>query len=221
MDAKAVAIGSLKSKTQWVAALVVLLGVIVDNPQAIGNLIPQEYVGKLMSGIGLLFMWLRMVTATSLSEKGAPAGAAAKDPQRGFITVRFLVLLAGLSVGVVLGGCGAMPKAPATFLEQVEALEIAGQQVGESIVNLTCTKYMNGRCIEPGKSFDAAQGNDYHKKVQDARAALRASVAIGDGQVGMCLGQNRTQAACFAAARMLLLQMEQKVLTAQAQGGKP
>jgi len=126
-----------------------------------------------------------------------------------------------LVLAFFLAGCpSVMPRAPQGPLEQIEATELSLQAMGESIVNLTCTKYVNKQCVEPGKAFNATQGETLHKQVRDARAALKIAKGITGGQIGECLGAKRTQAACISAVKALMLEVERKVLEAQAQGAK-
>jgi hypothetical protein len=125
-----------------------------------------------------------------------------------------------LILAAALAGCVAqMPRAPANILEQIEASEVTAQQLSASIVNLTCTRFEASRCVEPGKAFTPDQGIRYHGRAQEARAALRTAKTLGTGQVGDCLGAKRDQAACLAAARGLIAELERVVL--QAEGAKP
>jgi hypothetical protein len=114
-----------------------------------------------------------------------------------------------------------MPRAPQGVLEQIEAADISAQRLSASVTNLTCTKFLNKKCIEPGKAFDPDDGIKYQGQAQEIRKWLRAASAIGAGQVGQCMGVARTAEQCLAAARQLLTQLEQRVLDAQAQGAKP
>lgn len=126
-----------------------------------------------------------------------------------------LVVAAGL-----LAGCPAnMPRAPQGVLEQIEAADIGAQRASASITNLTCTKFLNQRCVEPGKFFDPDDGIKYQGQAQEIRKHLRTAASIGAGQVGQCIGQARTAEQCLAAARQLLAELERKVLEAQAQQG--
>jgi len=69
MNAKELAIGSMKSKTQWIGVIVIVLGILQDQSQMLSILIGPEHMGKVMAAIGLVFMVLRAVTSTSLAEK--------------------------------------------------------------------------------------------------------------------------------------------------------
>jgi hypothetical protein len=123
-----------------------------------------------------------------------------------------------LFIAALLYGCPAnMPRAPQGILEEIEAVDIAAQRVSASIVNLTCTKFLNQKCIEPGKAFDPDDGIKYQGQAQDIRKQLRIASSIGSGQVGQCMGQARTAEQCLAATRQILAELERRVLEAQAQ----
>jgi len=219
MDAKAVVVGSLKSKTQWVAMLLIALGVLQDQSQVLTQFLGPDVMGKVLAGGGVLMALLRAITTSSLTDKAGLEVMSPSDNQSGLATVRMLLVLACLSLGFALGGCGSIPRAPQGILEQIEAAELSLQQLSESITNLTCTQYVARKCVEPGKTFDADTGIAHRDKVQQARAALRSTLTLGGGQIGECLGEKRTQQACLAAVKLVLIEMERKVL--QAQGGKP
>ena len=131
-----------------------------------------------------------------------------------FIIATLLLVAAGF-----LTGCGTMVRAPANTLEAIEAAEVTAQEVSASVVNLTCTKFVAKKCVEPGKAFSPDQGSELHAQVQDARRALRVAKDLKDGQIGECLGQTRSQVACLNAVKALLAQIETRIL--QAQGGRP
>jgi hypothetical protein len=125
-----------------------------------------------------------------------------------------------LCVIFIIGCMGDKPRAPQGPLEIIEAGELAAQQLGTSITNLTCTKFAAGRCAEPGKALMPQPALKAFDQVQQARQAFRAAASItGDG-VGECLGEARTQAACISAARALLASLERWVIEAQAGGGQ-
>ena len=120
---------------------------------------------------------------------------------------------------LLLASCTAMGvRAPANTLEAIEAAEVTAQEVSSSIVNLTCTKFVAKKCVEPGKAFSPDQGRALHDQIQDARRALRVSKDLKDGQIGECLGQMRSQVACLNTVKALLASIEVQVL--QAQGAK-
>lgn len=119
----------------------------------------------------------------------------------------------------LLAGCAMTPvRAPKNVLEQVEAAELSAQQLSASITSLTCTRFAEKRCAEPGKAFLPDKAIEYHDAVQRARGALKATLAIGTGEVGDCMGEKRTQANCLASARAILAELERAVLE---QGAKP
>lgn len=131
--------------------------------------------------------------------------------------MRRILLLAAL---LALASCFTMPKAPSGVLEEIEAAEITAQELSASATNLTCTKFVAGNCVEPGKAFSPDAGLRYQQQFQDVRKALRTAKALGKGGVAECLGAARAQAACLAAAKGLMAELEQQVLKAQ-QGAKP
>lgn len=126
-----------------------------------------------------------------------------------------------LAALLALASCFTMPpRAPSGILEEIEAAEITAQELSASATNLTCTKFVAGNCVEPGKAFSPDAGLRYQQQFQDVRKALRTAKALGKGGVAECLGAARAQAACLAAAKGLMAELEQQVLQAQ-QGAKP
>jgi len=132
--------------------------------------------------------------------------------------IRTLILAATLA----LCGCatGPQPREPDGTLEEIERADLAARKASASITNLTCTQFVMGKCVEPGKSFDPDTGIKYQGEVQEIRRWLRQAGSIGAGSVGLCMGVARTQEQCLAAARSLLADLERRVLEAQAQGGR-
>lgn len=178
-----------------------------------GMLAPLDTYSIIMLGFGKAFLFDAVIQA--------PPVESTKPSQAGFARLGALLVLVAASL---LVGCPAnMPRAPQGVLEQIEAAEIGAQRASASIVNLTCTKFLNQRCVEPGKFFDPDDGIKYQAQAQELRKQLRIAASIGAGQVGQCLGQARTAEQCLAAARQLLAELERKVLEAQAQsqGAKP
>ena len=130
--------------------------------------------------------------------------------------MKFRLHHAVLASAIVVG-CALSPvRAPKNVLEQIEAAELSAQQLSASITSLTCTRFVEKRCVEPGKAFLPDKAIEYHDAVQRARGALKASLAIVTGQVGECLGEKRIQAACLASARAILAELERVVIE---QGG--
>lgn len=67
--AKAVGRGLVKSKTGWFALILLVLGFLEQNQQLLGQIIPAQYMGLAISGIGFLTLLLRTVTTESVVEK--------------------------------------------------------------------------------------------------------------------------------------------------------
>lgn len=114
---------------------------------------------------------------------------------------------------LVLAGCVPTPERPKNVMEQIEVSEIAAQELGVSIARLTCTKFENAVCVEPGKPLDPDEAFNHHATVQVIRSTLRTAAQI-DG-IGECLGEMRTQAACMQAAQMLLAELDRIIFEAQ------
>jgi len=62
-------IGSIKSKTAWFAAALVVLGALQTNMDVVTNLVGVGNVGWVMSAIGAVVYVLRMATSKPLDEK--------------------------------------------------------------------------------------------------------------------------------------------------------
>ena len=62
-------IGSLKSKTSWFAAILVVLGALQTNMEVVTNLVGEGNIGWVMSAIGGIVYILRMVTTKPIDEK--------------------------------------------------------------------------------------------------------------------------------------------------------
>jgi hypothetical protein len=60
---------TLKSKTALTAYVVMLLGVADQITPFIAGLVPPEYNGLVVAGLGLVFWFLRWITNTALDEK--------------------------------------------------------------------------------------------------------------------------------------------------------
>lgn len=59
----------LKSKTMMFSLLLVVFGVIETNLPLFQSLVPPQYWGLLVSGIGIVTAVLRFVTTTSIADK--------------------------------------------------------------------------------------------------------------------------------------------------------
>jgi hypothetical protein len=113
----------------------------------------------------------------------------------------------------LLTGCLAEnPRAPSGVLEQIEAAEITAQQLATSITNQTCTEFLAGKCAEPGKSLMPDKALPAFDKVQEVRAHLRRAATLSGGGLADCLGKPRSQSACLAAAKAVLLEIERALL---------
>jgi len=64
-----VLIGSLKSKTAWFAAALVVIGALQTNMDVVTNLVGADNIGWVMSAIGAVAYILRLVTNQPLAEK--------------------------------------------------------------------------------------------------------------------------------------------------------
>jgi hypothetical protein len=62
-------IGSLKSKTSWFAAILVVLGALQTNMEVVTNLVGAANIGWVMSAIGAVVYVLRMATSKPLEDK--------------------------------------------------------------------------------------------------------------------------------------------------------
>ncbi len=62
-------IGSLKSKTAWFALILVMLGALQQNAEAVTAVIGAGNMGWFMSAIGAVVYVLRMMTSKPLDEK--------------------------------------------------------------------------------------------------------------------------------------------------------
>lgn len=68
--AKAAAVGLVKSKTSWFGVALLVLGFLEQNSQLLETVVPTQYFGLFMSGVGFLTILLRTITTTSVVEKG-------------------------------------------------------------------------------------------------------------------------------------------------------
>lgn len=62
-------IGSLKSKTAWFAAILVVLGALQANMEVVTAVVGESNIGWVMSAIGAVVYVLRLVTNKPLAEK--------------------------------------------------------------------------------------------------------------------------------------------------------
>lgn len=61
--------GSLKSKTSWFALLLVIIGALQQNMDAVGAVIGEGNLGMFTSITGVIVYVLRLVTNKPLAEK--------------------------------------------------------------------------------------------------------------------------------------------------------
>ena len=130
---KDILVGSVKSKTQWTAFVMVVLGVVLDNQELAQQLIPAEYFGKVLAAFGLISMILRGVTNTSLAEKAAPK-------EGGFVRLGFFPLLIVLSLAA---GCETfqaatqpLPRAESSEPAPVKAARLAIDEANAALIGL-------------------------------------------------------------------------------------
>ena len=70
MNSTAVAVvGAVKSKTMWFSMLLIILGLFDQNADLAQALVPSEYQGLFLAGVGLVTAFLRTQTTKALSEK--------------------------------------------------------------------------------------------------------------------------------------------------------
>lgn len=154
----------------------------------------------------------------AIAQGTASAAAAAAGKAAGFlrpVIVPLLLVLALAGAALVSAGCaGIGPQAavPKTLPEQIEAANLLADHLSDAIVDLTCAQFRAGECIEPGKPLMPKDAIAAHDAVERAHAALSAAASIGAGQVGECMGSQRTQSACLAAANAVLLEIDRKLI---------
>lgn len=140
---------------------------------------------------------------------------ASGDKLAGFVRLSMLpwliaiALLAGCLHGCAIGPQAALPK---TIPEQIEAAALLGGKLSDGIVDMTCTQFKKGQCVEPGKPLMPDDAIKAHTDLQRAQAALMMTSGIPIDGVGECMGQQRTQAACLAAASALLTKIDQMLI---------
>jgi len=204
MDAKTVVAGSLRSKTQWLGAIVMVLGILQDQGQLLTQLIGPDHMGKVMAAIGLAFMVLRALTTSSLEDK------VPEKTEGGFVRVQVLIVLALLSIGFALGGCGLMQaasqpvhgeKAVTTEAPALRAARVAIDEANASLVGLNT---VIGQNVESGV-WTKAQGQGY---LDESRAAGRRLDGAREALRGGLLLDAKSQA---EAVRLLVLTLHKRV----------
>lgn len=63
--------GSLKSKTNWLGLILLVLGTVQANASALGVIIDPKWMGMANMGIAIAVIVVRFFTTESLAEKGA------------------------------------------------------------------------------------------------------------------------------------------------------
>lgn len=59
----------VKSKTMWFSLLLVIFGALMDNITVLQSVIPSQYYGLVLAGIGIIVAVLRFLTTKPLDEK--------------------------------------------------------------------------------------------------------------------------------------------------------
>jgi hypothetical protein len=97
---------------------------------------------------------------------------------------------------------------PKTIPEQIEAAALLMEHLSNAIVNVTCTKFAQKKCIEPGKPLMPEKAVELHKLVEQADSTLQATKMIPIDGSGDCLGAYKSQAQCLAVVSNLLTQVD-------------
>ena len=124
------------------------------------------------------------------------------------------LIVAALGVFVLLNGCALGPQAalPRTLPEQIEAANLLVDKLSDGIVDMTCTQFKKGQCVEPGKPLMPDDAIRAHESVGRAHAALMMTSGIPINGVGECMGKQRTQSACLSAASALLTEVDRMLI---------
>lgn len=61
--------GAVTSKTAWFSGALLFAGFLEQNSQIISNIVPPQYTGLVIAGIGFITLLLRTVTTSSLVDK--------------------------------------------------------------------------------------------------------------------------------------------------------
>lgn len=61
--------GAVTSKTAWFSGALLIAGFLEQNSQLITNIVPPQYTGLVIAGIGFITLLLRTVTTSSLVDK--------------------------------------------------------------------------------------------------------------------------------------------------------
>lgn len=151
-------------------------------------------------------------TDSMIAPGAAKAAADTASKLAGFVRLHMLPILIGLALLAACAVMGPQAQLPKTIPEQIEAANLLVDKLSDGIVDVTCTEFQKGQCIEPGKPLMPDDAIKAHESVQRAHAALMMVSGIPVNGVGECMGQQRTQAACLAAAGALLTQVDQMLI---------
>lgn len=69
---KLAAVGSLKSKTAWVALAIALAGFFEQNQGLISQIVGDGYSGYVIAAVGGIMFFLRTISVGSIVDKGEP-----------------------------------------------------------------------------------------------------------------------------------------------------
>lgn len=159
---------------------------------------------------------LGTVLAVIISAVVPDSMEADDDKQAGFVRPEYypwLIVIATGAALVMLYGCmGPQAALPKTIPEQVEAANLLVDKLSDGIVDMTCTQFKKGQCVEPGKPLMPDDAIKSHASVARAHAALMVTGTIPLNGVGECMGKQRTQAACLAAASALLTEVDRMLI---------
>lgn len=151
-------------------------------------------------------------TDSMIAPGKAKAVVDAANKAAGFIRLNMLPLLIGLALLAACAAMGPQPELPKTIPEQIEAANLLVDKLSDGIVDVTCTEFVKGQCTEPGKPLMPDDAISAHEKVQRAHAALMMTSGIPINGVGECIGKQRTQVACIAAAGALLTEVDRMLI---------
>lgn len=136
--------------------------------------------------------------------------------QGGFAHLGIFPLLVIVAMGafvLLTQGCaGPQAAVPRTMAEQIEAANLLVDKLSDGIVDMTCTQFKKGQCVEPGKPLMPDDAIKAHADVERAHAALMVTGTIPLNGVGECIGKQRTQSACLMAASALLTEVDRMLI---------
>lgn len=151
----------------------------------------------------------------AIAEGTAKTLAVAGNGAAGFLRLQILPLLLLVALCAALAGCAGLgPQAaiPKTIPEQFEAANLLVDKLSDAIVDMTCAEFKAGACVEPGKPLMPKDAITAHDAIERAHIALVSAASISAGQVGECMGSQRTQSACLAAVNAILLEVDRALI---------